>query len=328
MLVDSFGRKHNYLRLAVTDRCNLRCHYCMPKEGLDWLTRDELMSHDEMLRICSVLVGMGVKKIRITGGEPFARKKVIGLMQNLSALDGLETLTLTTNGVLTARYVERMKEMGIESLNLSLDTLDRERFERISHRDRLDDVLNTLHKLLEYGIRVKINTVVMEEVNIPDLIPLVELTENLPVNVRFIEEMPFNGGTHEATLNWDYERILNHIKEQFPNLTKIDDAPHSTSMNYTIPGHAGSVGIIASYSRLFCSSCNRIRLTPTGLFKSCLYGNGKVNLKDVLRGGADDEELQDEITEAINKKAENGWKAEKETNNDRSTRESMATIGG
>lgn len=328
MLVDSFGRKHNYLRLAVTDRCNLRCHYCMPKQGLDWLTRDELMSHDEMLRICSLLVEMGVKKIRITGGEPFARKNIITLMQDLSALDGLETLTLTTNGVLTARYVEQMKEMGINSLNLSLDTLDHERFEQITHRDKFDEVLNTLHKLLEYNIRVKINTVVMEDVNISDLIPLVELTKKLPVNVRFIEEMPFNGGTHEATLNWDYKRILEHIKEQFPNLTKIDDAPHSTSLNYTIPGHEGTIGVIAAHSRLFCGSCNRIRLTPKGTLKTCLYGTGKTNLKQVLRQDGSDKDLENEIIDAIQQKDKDGWEAERNANKDVSTRESMATIGG
>lgn len=328
MLVDSYGRVINYLRLAVTDRCNLRCTYCMPKEGLDWLPRKELMTYDEMLRICSLLVGMGVEKIRITGGEPFVRKDLFSFLKELSQIEGLKELTITTNGVLTAPFVPELKQAGIKSVNLSLDTLDRDRFIQIAHRDELNKVLNTLDALLSHDLEVKINTVVIESLNIPDIIPLVRLTKTLPISIRFIEQMPFNGGNHLSSLTWNYKRILEHIQQAFPLIKKIQDAPHSTSLNYHIPGHQGDVGIIAAYSRLFCGSCNRIRITPLGVLKTCLYDNGKLNIKDALRKGVSDEDASMLISNAILKKTKNGWEAEKKRNNQDPVHESMATIGG
>lgn len=326
MLIDNFGRTISYVRLAVTDRCNLRCTYCMPESGLDWLPRNELMSYEEMLRLCSLLSSMGVKKIRITGGEPFVRKNLIRFLAQLSELDGVEQLTLTTNGVLTAPFVPEFPKIGIRAVNLSLDTLDRERFAAIARRDELPKVLETLELLLRHGIQVKLNTVVMNGKNTDDIIPLVELTKQLPVSVRFIEEMPFNGdGQRASTLQWDYQRILDTVKERFPTLQKIPDPPHSTSFNYHIPGHKGNVGVIAAYSRLFCGTCDRIRITPRGLLKTCLYDNGTVNVKEALRKGANDAQLAAIIEDAILKKAVNGWEAE---NRRIPISESMATIGG
>ncbi len=229
MIIDSYGRKINYLRLAVTDRCNLRCTYCMPAAGLNWLPRRELMTYEEMLRLCSLLVKMGIEKIRITGGEPFIRKDLLPFLQNISFIDGLQELTLTTNGLLTAPLVPELKNIGIKSVNLSLDTLDKNRFARIARRDGLDRVLKTLDALLSHNIAVKINTVVMEGCNTEDIIPLVRLTKTLPVSVRFIEEMPFNGGTHHVSPDWNFVKILEHIKEHFPEIEKIKDAAHSTS---------------------------------------------------------------------------------------------------
>src|SRR5579871_461472 len=169
MLVDSYGRTMNYLRLAVIDRCNLRCTYCMPVQGLDWLPRDELMTNKEMLRICNLLVRMGIEKIRITGGEPFLKKDLLILLKDISRINGLRNLSLTTNGVLTAPYVPELKKIGISSVNLSLDTLDRERFIKISHRDEMHHVMETLEVLLSLGFEVKINAVVMAGVNICDI---------------------------------------------------------------------------------------------------------------------------------------------------------------
>ncbi len=196
MLIDNHGRKINYLRLAVTDRCNLRCFYCMPEEGLNWLDRKELMTYEDMLRSCALLVKMGIEKIRITGGEPFVRKDIMQLLTALSKLDGLKELSMTTNGVLTAPYVAEMKALGVKSVNLSLDTLDANRFFTITRRDEFASVMATLDELLKHDIDVKINAVVMEGKNTEDIIPLVELTKDLPVSVRFIEEMPFNGDGH------------------------------------------------------------------------------------------------------------------------------------
>jgi molybdenum cofactor biosynthesis protein A len=324
VLTDNHGRVINYLRLAVTDRCNLRCFYCMPEEGIDWLSGKELMTYDELLRVCTVLVNAGIEKIRITGGEPFVRKDTMQLLSALSRLNGLKQITITTNGVRTAPYVHELKKLGIQSVNLSLDTLDRNRFFAITHRDELPAVLHTMQELLSHDIAVKLNAVVMDGRNIEDIIPLVSLTKDLPVSVRFIEEMPFNGGErHYSTLKWDHINILNTIKQRFPTIQKIPDPPFSTSYNYHIPGHKGSVGIIAAYTRSFCGTCNRIRMTPAGMLKTCLYGAGVLNIKDLVRNNYSDGQLIAALKDALNKRHKDGWEAEQH-----GAFESMASIGG
>jgi molybdenum cofactor biosynthesis protein A len=328
VLWDNHGRRINYLRLAVTDRCNLRCFYCMPENGNEWLSRKELMRYEEMLRICSVLVKMGVEKIRITGGEPFVRKDLMPFLTALSKLTGLQELTITTNGVLTAPFVPELKKLGISSVNLSLDTLDRQRFHDITRRDEFPQVLRTLEELLNYGIQVKLNAVVMEGKNTEDILPLAELTRSLPVSVRFIEEMPFNGSSGEKALPWDHFQILDKIREHFPEVHKIPDPPFSTSYNYQVPGHKGSIGIIAAYTRSFCGTCNRIRLTPTGNLQTCLYGESVLNVKDLMRAGESDPELERAIVGAMNTRAKNGWEAEKKMLSRSLKHQSMAAIGG
>ena len=329
MITDNHGRKVNYLRLAVTDRCNLRCFYCMPEEGLNWLSRSELMTYEEMLRICSLLVKMGIEKIRITGGEPFVRKDIMKFLSALSKLDGLTELTITTNGVLTAPYVPELKRMGVKSVNLSLDTLDAGRFFAITGRDEFANVMQTMEELLKHGIDVKLNTVVMEGKNIQDLIPLVELTKELPVSVRFIEEMPFNGDGHVYNgLNWDYVRILDEISKGFAGIIKMPDPLYSTSYNYQIPGHKGSVGIIAAYSRTFCGTCNRVRITPVGELKTCLYDDGVLNIRDLIRQQIGENEIKETLLNAFGKRAKDGWEAEHLRVVHKGVHESMATIGG
>ncbi|RZA03288.1 MAG: GTP 3',8-cyclase MoaA [Sphingobacteriaceae bacterium] len=329
MLIDNHGRKINYLRLAVTDRCNLRCFYCMPEEGLNWLNRSELMTYEEMLSSCALLVKMGIEKIRITGGEPFVRKDIMQLLTALSQLDGLKELSMTTNGVLTAPYVAEMKALGVKSVNLSLDTLDANRFFTITRRDEFANVMATLDELLKHDIDVKINAVVMEGKNTEDIIPLVELTKDLPVSVRFIEEMPFNGDGHTYSgLQWDYVHILEKIRDKFPNIEKLTDPAYSTSYNYNIPGHQGSIGIIAAYSRTFCGTCNRIRITPQGELKNCLYDDGVLNIRDLIRNGASDEELEQNLLNAFSHRVKDGWEAERNRFEKTGVHESMATIGG
>jgi cyclic pyranopterin phosphate synthase len=301
----------------------------MPEQGINWLSREELMSYEEMLRICTVLVKSGIEKIRITGGEPFARKGIMEFLTNLSNTIGLKELTITTNGVLTAPLVPELKKIGIKSVNLSLDTLDRNKFFSITHRDEMPAVLETLEQLLHHGIDVKINTVVMDGKNTDDIISLVELTKDLPISVRFIEEMPFNGDSHTyQSLSWDYLRILDTIKQQHPEMQKLQDAAYSTSYNYHIPGHKGNVGVIAAYTRSFCGSCNRIRLTPQGVLKTCLYDNGVMNVKDLIRNGLSDETVMSEIINALNNRAKNGKEAERNRTNHERVHESMSTIGG
>lgn len=329
MLIDNHGRIINYLRLAVTDRCNLRCFYCMPEEGIDWLARKELLTFEEMLRLCSLMVRMGVEKIRITGGEPFVRTDIMKLLWSISKINGLRELTLTTNGVLTAPLVPELKKMGVQSVNLSIDTLDRNRFFAITRRDDLPGVLQTLEALLEHGINVKLNAVVMGEKNVQDIIPLTELTKDLPVSVRFIEEMPFNGGGfHADSLPWNYQRIMALITGKFPSIIKAEDGPFSTSYNYHIPGHRGKVGVIAAYSRTFCGTCNRLRITPQGILKTCLYDHGVLDVKQMIRQASSDEALEAALMHAIRHRAPDGKTAELQRNDKMQVHESMATIGG
>jgi len=301
----------------------------MPEEGLNWLSRSELMTYEEMLQSCALLVKMGIEKIRITGGEPFVRKDMMKLLSALSKLPGLNELTITTNGVLTAPLVPELKKLGIHSVNLSLDTLDTNRFFSITKRDEFNKVMETLEQLLKHDIEVKINAVVMDGKNTQDIIPLVELTKELPVSVRFIEEMPFNGDGHiYEGLKWDYVRILEEITNRFPTTEKLIDPSYSTSYNYQIPGHKGSIGIIAAYSRTFCGTCNRIRITPQGELKTCLYDGGVLNIKDLIRNDISGNELRDKLLSAFGNRPKDGWEAEQNRNINDPAHESMATIGG
>jgi cyclic pyranopterin phosphate synthase len=328
-LYDNHGRLVNYVRIAVTDRCNLRCFYCMPEQGIQYVDRHELLSYDELLRLVRILVGLGVDKVRITGGEPFVRRDMMHLLREMSRIAGIRQINLTTNGTTTAPHVPELKALGIHSVNLSLDTIDRERFFQITRRDVFPQVMETLEALLSHGIRTKINTVVMDGQNIEDLIPLAELARDKPVDVRFIEEMPFNGeGSHYPVLAWDHRRILEHLRAAFPTIEKIPDPPHSTSYNYRVPGFQGTVGIIAAYSRTFCGTCNRLRITPQGGLKTCLYDNGIFNIKQIMRAGASDAQVAEAVLQALGNRAKDGWEAEKNRNFGLPVTESMATIGG
>ena len=327
-LYDNHGRQINYVRLAVTDRCNLRCFYCMPEEGIKYEPRQNLLTYEEMYRLMRVLQEMGITKLRITGGEPFVRRDMLGFLKTLSGL-GLEEINITTNGTITADLVPELKKIGISSVNLSLDTLDAKRFFEITRRDEFDKVQQTFDALIEHGMKTKINAVIMEGKNTDDIIPMVELTRKYPISVRFIEEMPFNGaGNHYATLKWNYRRIFEHIHQHYPDIEKLVDPKTSTSANYKIDGFKGSVGIIAAYSRTFCGTCNRIRITPKGTLKTCLYDEGVFNIRDIMRAGASDEQLKATFLEALGNRAKDGWEAEQNRNLNFPVHESMSTIGG
>ncbi|KAA2244501.1 GTP 3',8-cyclase MoaA [Chitinophaga agrisoli] len=323
MLTDSHNRVINYVRLAVTDRCNLRCSYCMP-EHMQFLQRKELLTYEEILRIMQLLAAEGVNKVRITGGEPFLRKDLMFLLSALSQLPGIDQISITTNGVLTKAFIPDLQALGIRNINLSLDTLQRDKFRRITFRDEFDKVMDTLHALLAHNMNVKINTVVMDGVNTDELLAFAALTKEQPVSVRFIEEMPFNGhGKSFSGQLWNFEHILNNLRTAY-ELEKIPDAPNATALNYHIPGHQGHIGVIPAYSRTFCGSCNRIRITPTGGFKTCLYGKDAINVRDLLRQGATDEYLLHELQRAIHHRFANGFEAE--AANEKMV--SMSEIGG
>jgi len=250
-------------------------------------------------------------------------------LSGLSKLNVLKELSMTTNGVLTAPYVAEMKALGIHSVNLSLDTLDADCFFTITRRDEFKNVMATLDELLKHNFAVKINAVVMDGKNTQDILSLVQLTKDLPLSVRFIEEMPFNGDGHiYQGLQWDYIRILDEITAQFPAIKKLEDPAYSTSYNYHIPGHKGNVGIIAAYSRTFCGTCNRIRITPQGTLKNCLYDDGVLNIKDLMRNGMSDEKLEQTLLTAFSHRVTDGWEAERLRVEKTGIHESMATIGG
>lgn len=297
----------------------------MPASGLDWLKRDELLSYEEIERLLPIFSSLGIRKLRFTGGEPFMRRDFDQLLTRVAESQLFESITITTNGVLTAPYVRLMKELNIHSVNLSLDTLNPVRFASITRRDVYPDVMRTLHALVDAGIRTKINAVIMEGINEEDILPLAMLSKDLPVDVRFIEEMPFNGRGDRHAIKWNRSGLMNELSKGLGALDRITAEPNSTSENYSAEGHLGSVGIIAAWSRTFCGSCNRIRLTPSGQMKTCLYGQNELDLRDLMRKQLSTQEIATAIEHAVLHKKKDGVEAESART---PVEESMATIGG
>ena len=298
----------------------------MPHEGMEFVARKELLTYEEMVRLTRIMVELGVTKVRITGGEPFVRKNMYGFLKRLTAIDGLEKINITTNGAVANRHIPFLKEIGIDSINLSLDTLDKARYEEITRRDFFDQAISTYEAVLAAGINLKVNMVVMADKNKDDIIPMAMLTKNDKVNIRFIEEMPFNG-TGERDIDFmDHKEILTHLEQNLPQLTALPSIPGNTSQNYSIDGHQGTVGIIAAWSRTFCSDCNRIRVTATGQLINCLYDNGILNLKRMLSDGSSDTMIKEAVSKAYREKRKDGHEAEK--NRIGSISESMSSIGG
>jgi cyclic pyranopterin phosphate synthase len=298
----------------------------MPEEGIKYLPQKELLAFDEIIRIVSIMAGMGISKVRLTGGEPFVRPDLMDLIRRIVKINGVNELHITTNGILTTPHISELKQLGIKSVNLSLDTLDANRFKSITRRDEFAKTWDTLQQLLSSEIPVKINAVVMDGKNIDDILPMIELTKERNVSIRFIEEMPFNGeGTHYPKLTWTHNKILSYIKEHY-TLEKLPDAPHSTSYSYQVPGYQGTIGIIAAFSRTFCGSCNRIRVTAQGTLKTCLYDDGVLNLKDLIRSGEPDEMIEKHLLKSFGSREKDGFEAEKKRK--KQVSESMSTIGG
>ncbi|WP_420583166.1 GTP 3',8-cyclase MoaA [Reichenbachiella sp.] len=328
-LVDSWNREIDYLRIAVTDRCNLRCFYCMPAEGIDYLPKKELLTFEEIIRLATIFASLGIKKIRLTGGEPFLRKDFISLLKNLKEIPGIEAVHITTNGVLTQPYLEEMKTIGVNGVNLSLDSLNRENFHKITRRDEFKTVMKTLDGLTARGFNTKINMVVMHGKNTHEVIDMAHLARDRKISVRFIEEMPFNGSDMSASQkNWSHVRILEELKEAFPSLKKLDSHPSNPATLYQVEGHSGNLGIIPAFSRTFCGACNRIRLTATGTIKNCLYDEGVLDIKGLLRNNKSDDDLREILISTVQKREKDGFAAERNRRVDKNISESMSSIGG
>ncbi|MDO1514217.1 GTP 3',8-cyclase MoaA [Maribacter confluentis] len=327
MLVDNHNRTINYLRLAVTDRCNLRCNYCMPEEGINFAKNDKLFTIDELVRLSSLMVSQGIDKIRITGGEPFVRKDLMVLLRNLASLKGLKDISVTTNATLIGPYIDELKELGIKNINVSMDAINRETFECITRRNHYDVVYNNMIRLITEGFNVRINFIALDGQNIEDIIPMLELTKHYNVSVRFLEEMPFNGGSKEfQSIKWDFRAILAHIKEAHPGYYKLQSPKTSTSINYKIPGFKGTFGVIPSFSRTFCGSCNRLRISATGDVITCLYAKASANLRDIMRADDVEANIKSAILQAVGSRAKTGFEAQEKYKDVFSN--SMTSIGG
>lgn len=326
-MIDRHQRTIDYVRLAVTDRCNLRCTYCMPEGYGHFLPRESLLTYEELERLLGILNELGVKKIRLTGGEPFVRKGLMEFIERIAGKEWFDEIHLTTNGVLTAPFIPRIVNAGISGINLSLDTLNREKFKQITRRDDFDKVMESLQLLLDHQLKVKINAVVMQGVNTDDLYELAELTREKAVEMRFIEEMPFNGTGLQREANWNYEQILLHLSKRF-DLVPLGMEAKGTSMRYRADGFVGTLGIIAAYSRTFCGTCNRLRIGPTGAIKTCLYGSDTSGLFDLLRKQADENSIRAFLLETVGQKPRDGFTAEKEMLSIEHQHRSMVAIGG
>lgn len=284
VLTDRFGRRHDYLRISLTDACNFRCAYCMPDEHYSFMPKESLMQVDEIRALAEIFVSLGVRKIRLTGGEPLARPDFPQILRALQSLP--VELLLTTNGSLVHRHLNTLKASGMRSINVSLDTLNAERFAAMTRRDQFGRVWDNIQLLLQEGFRVKINAVAIKGQIEDELCDFVALTKAYPLHVRFIEFMPFAGNGWDSRQVLSAGQMLSLISLQYP-VEKLSDEPHATARKYRVPGHAGTFAFITTMSDHFCGDCNRLRLTAEGKVKNCLFGSEEIDLLGPLRRGED-----------------------------------------
>jgi len=285
ILQDLHGRDHAYLRISLIEKCNLRCSYCMPAEGVPLSPKDHLMTCDEIYQIAKTFVNHGVTKIRLTGGEPLIRKDIPEILKKLSTLN--VELSITSNAVIIDRFIDVLKANGVKKINVSLDTLDRKKFKHITLRDQFKKTYTNILLLIKEGFTVKINAVLMNDFNENEIIDFINLTKNLPVVVRFIEFMPFDGNKWNMSKMVSYKAIMNKVTSTFNDneIIRLQDAPNDTSKNYKIKDYKGSFAVISSVTNPFCDSCNRLRLTANGHLKNCLFSASEADILTTLRKG-------------------------------------------
>ncbi|MBK6525119.1 MAG: GTP 3',8-cyclase MoaA [Crocinitomicaceae bacterium] len=328
-LIDGFGRVHDYLRISLTERCNLRCFYCMPEEGIALREKSVFMTAEETFAIAKEFVSMGVKKIRLTGGEPLIKKNISKILHDLASLN-IE-LAITTNGILVDQYLNDFKQTGLRAVNVSLDSLDEKNFERISRRNYFQRIVSNIHLLVNEGFQTKINVVVMRGVNDHEIIDFINYTRDLPVQIRFIEFMPFDGNNW----NWEKKVSFNEIMQQvhtefgYNDVEHLASKPNDTTKNFRIKNFQGSFGVISSVTNPFCDSCNRIRLTADGKIKNCLFSQSETDLLSAFRNG---ESIRPLIIDTVlhKKKSRGGIDSFENPENQKlfQNNRSMTTIGG
>ncbi|MEP6930963.1 MAG: GTP 3',8-cyclase MoaA [Flavobacterium sp.] len=299
VLTDDFGRKHNYLRISLLEKCNLRCTYCMPADGIVLSPKASLMTADEIFAIARTFVENGVDKIRLTGGEPLLRKDFPEIISKLATLE--TSLSITTNGILIDRHIAVLKQFKVNKINLSLDTLVSSKFHSVTLRNQFEKVIDNLHLLLNNNFQVKVNVVLMKGFNENEIIDFIKLTQFLPVSVRFIEFMPFAGNEWDRSRMVSQNEILAQVENVFlsEDIQKLEDEKNFTARTYKIKSFQGDFGIISSITNPFCDGCNRIRLTANGKIKNCLFSNSETDLLTAFRNG---ESITNLISESIKNK--------------------------
>lgn len=329
ILTDTHGRFHNYLRISLTETCNLRCTYCMPAEGIKLSPRSHMMTSEEIYELAKIFVNNGVTKIRLTGGEPLIRKDFTEILQKLSNLPA--KLSLTTNAVMADSFINDFKTYGLHDINVSLDSLNPHKFQQITRRQLFEKTIKNLNLLIDQGFNIKINCVLIKGVNDHEIMDFINLTQYLPISIRFIEFMPFDGNKWHTDKLVKQHAILSHISQYVPkeHLITLENDKHFTARTYQIKGYTGTFGIISSVSNPFCDGCNRIRLTANGRIKNCLFSNHETDLLSALRTGDCIEEL---IVKSIfrKKKVRAGMEQFSQLSNPKQhqNNRSMVAIGG
>lgn len=323
-IIDRFGREHTYLRISLTDRCNLRCFYCMPEEGVELTDKANVMTLEEIVGISRVFTGLGVDTIRLTGGEPLIRKNFGFLARELADLG--VALKLTTNGIVLDKYLGLFQEIGLKRINISLDTLDKAKSVFITKRDYFDRIMSNIKKTIDYGLEIKLNIVLIKDVNDMEINDFIGLTKDQDIGVKFIEFMPFKGNDWDWDKGVSKEEILETVQSKFGEVEKLKDSIHSTSANYKVKGFTGSFGIVSTITNPFCAGCNRLRLTADGKMKNCLFATSETDLLSPFRKGGNLDEI---ILEAIKEKkfSRDGMDEEMDADHYEQNR-SMISIGG
>lgn len=300
---DKFGREIDYLRVSVTDKCNLRCIYCMDDKDNTFLKNDDKLTDDEIYRIVKESSELGIKKVRITGGEPLVRPNLVKLISRINSISGIEEIYLTTNGILLADMIDELAANGLKGVNISLDSLKEERFNKLTRLGKLNKVLEAIDKATALGIKVKLNTVIVNDINKDEIIDFVNLTKEKNIDVRFIELMPIGVAiNYKGVTN---EEVLKVISENYSNYEEVVRSKSSGPASYIkLKDAKGKIGFISAISNCFCENCNRIRLTPEGFLKQCLHFDYGIDLKSKLRAGINDEELKKIIFDNIYDKPE------------------------
>lgn len=324
---DQYDRTIDYIRISVTDKCNLRCKYCMPKDGVENLCHDDILTFDEIITICKSMVKLGIHNIKITGGEPLMRKDIVKLISAIKNIEGIEKVTLTSNGILLYDYLEQLEQAGLDGLNISLDTLDKKKYNEITKTDGLDSVLKSIEKATKTSIPcIKINCLAIKDFNEDEITSIAAFAKDKNINVRFIEVMPIGLGlAYEPILQ---EEIKNILEKEYGKMKYCSDKiGNGPAKYYTLANFKGKIGFISAISHKFCDNCNRVRITSDGILKLCLQYHNDLNLKEMLRNNVDEKEFIGILENAVyNKPKQHKFQDSKE-NNEIEER-TMVQIGG